>query len=152
MAVTLLTLTARPALAQDATFTPVQRTLTADLATGTHHYSAALPVPKGKRLVIEYVSVRIVPRDPTSVVSVNEVAIATSVQGVVAKHSLANSFNGPGFQAGVGYRFVLGQEVKFYADGATPVTATLDLFNYGDDTQYLMTGTIEWTISGYLIG
>src|SRR5688572_7737554 len=89
LGVVLSTVAARPSLAQDVSLVqPVQRTLSAVLVSGTSHHSASLTVPRGKRLVIEYVSARIVPSTPTSALVVNDVAIATTVQNVTAKHSL----------------------------------------------------------------
>jgi hypothetical protein len=142
----------QPGIAQETTLIqPVHRTLSAQVISGTHHYHASLPIPRGKRLVVEYVSVRIVPADPTTVMEVNDVAIATTIQGVTAKHSLSNPprKGSSDNQFSVREVFVLGQQVKLYGDGGTQVVASVELYAHEGHEQ---NAEIEWVISGYLVG
>jgi hypothetical protein len=153
----LVAFTGQPGAAQDVGIVqPVHRTLTAELASGIYHYAGSFTIPRGRRLVIEYVSARVVQTSPTTILSVNDIAITTTLQNIAVKHSLTNPSGGPTTglgQYGVGTMFVLGQQVKLYGDGGTPVVATVDVFKYGEVTDgYEMNGTIEWTISGYFIG
>jgi hypothetical protein len=116
---------------------------------GTYHYAAALTIPRGKRLVIEYVSARIVYSVTPGALIVTDVAITTTVQNVTAKHSLFDTRPDNSGQYGPGMQFAFGKLVKLYGDGGSQIVASVDLFNNGDLPQ---AGTIEWVISGYFIG
>jgi hypothetical protein len=153
LCVFLVGLAIRPISAQDgALVQPFQRTLTAQAVSGPLQQSASLNVPRGKRLVIEYVSVRVVTPQGGSVQAVNEVAFTTTVQGSTVKHSLAMPKRNGDFYFYPGDTFSLGQQLRLYGDGGTPITASIEFMMMGDPATYRIDTTIEWTVSGYLVG
>jgi hypothetical protein len=128
--------------AADTSITPFQVVRTGSMAAGTEGLNLAFTVPKGKTLVVEYVSgTCFVPSGQSCVMS-----ILTQIGGAVTgtPFNLQTLTAGP-FGGGETL-FRAGQPAKLYADGGTIVTLRAD--------RNASTGTakpIAMSLSGYLI-
>lgn len=132
-----------PVLAQNINdgVTPFHQTVTGSFPAGSFGGSGIIAVPAGRRLVIEYVSAQALL--PTGQ-NLHQVSVSTQIKGTTAQHFLVRNEHGPHF-SGTDNLFVVGQQLRLYADGGTPVIFSL--------ARNVATGNPGYslTVSGYLV-
>ena len=142
-AVTINNGESNPVLVQNVNdgVTPFQQTVTGNFPTGSVGGSGIIPVPAGQRLVIEYVSAQVLL--PTGQ-NLHQVSISTQIKGSTVQHFLVRNQHGAHF-SGTDNVFTVGQQMRLYADGGTPVIFSLARNNGTGSSGYSL------TVSGYLV-
>jgi hypothetical protein len=121
--------------------TPFHQAIIGSFPTGSFSGSAIIPVPDGKRLVIEYVSAH-VPL-PTGQ-NLSQISVSTQIKETTVQHSLVRNEHGSHLSTSTNL-FTVGQSLRLYADGGTPIIFSLARNANTDSSGY------GFTVSGYLI-
>ncbi|MBL8189010.1 MAG: hypothetical protein JNK38_13450 [Acidobacteria bacterium] len=121
--------------------TPFHQSVSGNFPSGSVSASGVIPVPAGYRLVIEYVSASVLL--PTGQ-NLHQASVSTQFKDVAVQHHLVRNEHGPHF-SGNNNQFVVGQQVRLYADGGTPVIFSLARNNGTGSAGY------SATVSGYLV-
>lgn len=134
---------ANPVLVQNVNdgVTPFHQTVTGSFPAGSFGGSGIISVPDGQRLVIEYVSAHVLL--PTGQ-NLHQVSVSTQIKGSTVQHFLVRNQHGAHF-SGTDNVFTVGQQLRLYADGGSPIIFSL--------ARNVATGNPGYSlaVSGYLV-
>jgi hypothetical protein len=121
--------------------TPFHQSVIGSFPMGSLSGSGIIPVPDGKRLIIEYVSAHVLL--PTGQ-NLSQISISTQIKETTVQHSLVRNEHGAHLSSSNNL-FTVGQSLRLYADGGTPIIFSLVRNSTVSSPGYGL------TVSGYLV-